>query len=562
MSKVVEIKNLGVSFATDAGAVKAIDDVSLTVNAGEVLAIVGESGSGKTVTAKTILGLLPETATTRGAVLLSNREGTREHDVITLSKQQLRDVRGTDVAMVFQEPSTALNPVYTVGWQIMEGLRAHGEISKKEAREKAIEILGRVGIPDPEERVDHYPHQFSGGQKQRVVVAMALVLEPGLIVADEPTTALDVTVQAEILDLLRRCRDEFGAAIMLITHNMGVVADLADRVAVMYQGKVVEEAAATTLFASPQADYTKALLAAVPYVGTGTASAIARAEARPSNWTEQPPVVEASGLEIVYPGRFGRPGFRAVDRVDFVIRPGEVLGLVGESGSGKTTIGRAIAGLTRVSGGSLRVLDKEMNGIREREFRPVRSRLGFVFQDPASSFNPLLTIAECVAEPLIIHGRASGAGAARAKVDELLEAVQLPRAYGDRYPHELSGGQRQRASLARALALEPELLIADEPTSALDVSVQARVLELFAELQREFGFASLFISHDLAVVDLLADRIAVLYRGELVEEGTGAEVLGAPADPYTQRLLASLPVPDPIAQADRREELRRLREAG
>jgi peptide/nickel transport system ATP-binding protein len=562
MSTVVEIRNLGVSFATDAGAVKAIDDVSLTVNAGEVLAIVGESGSGKTVTAKTILGLLPETATTRGAVLLSNREGTREHDVITLSKQQLRDVRGTDVAMVFQEPSTALNPVYTVGWQIMEGLRAHGEISKKEAREKAIEILGRVGIPDPEERVDHYPHQFSGGQKQRVVVAMALVLEPGLIVADEPTTALDVTVQAEILDLLRRCRDEFGAAIMLITHNMGVVADLADRVAVMYQGKVVEEAAATTLFASPQADYTKALLAAVPYVGTGTASAIARAEARPSNWTEQPPVVAASGLEIVYPGRFGRPGFRAVDRVDFVIRPGEVLGLVGESGSGKTTIGRAIAGLTRVSGGSLRVLDKEMNGIKEREFRPVRSRLGFVFQDPASSFNPLLTIAECVAEPLIIHGRASGAGAARAKVDELLEAVQLPRAYGDRYPHELSGGQRQRASLARALALEPELLIADEPTSALDVSVQARVLELFAELQREFGFAALFISHDLAVVDLLADRIAVLYRGELVEEGTGAEVLGAPADPYTQRLLASLPVPDPIAQADRREELRRLREAG
>jgi peptide/nickel transport system ATP-binding protein len=332
-------------------------------------------------------------------------------------------------------------------------------------------------------------------------------------------------------------------------------------VAVMYQGKVVEEADAATLFASPQADYTKALLAAVPYVGTGTASAIARAEARPSNWTEQPPVVEASGLEIVYPGRFGRPGFRAVDRVDFVIRPGEVLGLVGESGSGKTTIGRAIAGLTRVSGGSLRVLDREMNGIREREFRPVRSRLGFVFQDPASSFNPLLTIAECVAEPLVIHGRAANAGEARHRVDELLEAVQLPRAYGDRYPHELSGGQRQRASLARALALEPELLIADEPTSALDVSVQARVLELFAELQREFGFAALFISHDLAVVDLLADRIAVLYRGVLVEEGTGAEVLGAPSDPYTQRLLASLPVPDPVAQAARREELRRLREA-
>jgi peptide/nickel transport system ATP-binding protein len=560
MSTVVDIKNLGVSFSTDAGAVKAVDDVSLSVDRGEVLAIVGESGSGKTVTAKTILGLLPETATTRGAVLLSNREGTREHNVISLSKQQLRDIRGDDVAMVFQEPSTALNPVYTVGWQIMEGLRAHSAISKKDARAKAIDILRRVGIPDPEHRVDHFPHQFSGGQKQRVVIAMALVLEPGLIVADEPTTALDVTVQAEILDLLRRVRDEFGTAIVLITHNMGVVADLADRVAVMYQGRVVEEADARSLFAAPKHDYTKALLAAVPYVGHGTVRAAERAAERTAEWAEQTPVVEARDLEIVYPGRFGREGFRAVDGVDLVIRPGEVLGLVGESGSGKTTIGRAIAGLTKVTGGSLKVLGAEMNGIRERHFRPLRSRIGFVFQDPASSFNPLLTIAECVAEPLVIHGRAGDAASARKRVDELLEAVQLPRAYGDRYPHELSGGQRQRASLARALALGPELLIADEPTSALDVSVQARVLELFGELQLEFGFASLFISHDLAVVDLLADRIAVLYRGKLVEEGTGAEVLGAPKDPYTQRLLASLPVPDPIAQAERREELRRLRE--
>ncbi|MEV1130567.1 ABC transporter ATP-binding protein [Agromyces sp. NPDC049794] len=561
MSTVVSIEGLGVSFSTDAGAVKAVDGVSISVERGEVLAIVGESGSGKTVTAKTILGLLPETATASGAVLLSNKAGTATHDVISIPKRELRSIRGKDVAMVFQEPSTALNPVYTVGWQIAEGLRAHSDLSAKDARAKAIEILGRVGIPDPEHRVDHYPHQFSGGQKQRIVIAMALVLDPGLIVADEPTTALDVTVQAEILDLLRRCRDEFGMGIVLITHNMGVVADLADRVAVMYQGKVVEEADATTLFAAPQHEYTKALLAAVPYVGTGRASAVERAEARAADWKTQVPVVEASGLEIVYPGRFGRPGFRAVDGVDLVIRPGEVLGLVGESGSGKTTIGRAIAGLTKVTGGSLKVLGHEMNGIREREFRPSRSRIGFVFQDPASSFNPLLTIADAVAEPLVIHGRAANPADARSRVDELLEAVQLPRAYGDRFPHELSGGQRQRASLARALALEPELLIADEPTSALDVSVQARVLELFAEIQREFGFASLFISHDLAVVDLLADRIAVLYRGELVEEGTGAEVLGAPKDPYTQRLLASLPVPDPVAQAERREELRRLREA-
>jgi len=559
---VLRIDDLGVSFSTDAGAVRAVDGVSLSVRRGEVLAIVGESGSGKTVTAKTILGLLPETAMAQGAVILSSRDGQSSNNVIALSKQRLRQVRGTDVSMVFQEPGTALNPVYTVGWQIMEGIRAHGTVNRADARAKAIEILGRVGIPDPEVRINYYPHQFSGGQKQRVVIAMALVLEPGLIVADEPTTALDVTVQAEILDLLRRCRDEFGTAIVLITHNMGVVADLADRVAVMYQGKVVEEADATTLFTSPQNPYTQRLLAAVPYVGQGVVRAAARAEARTPEWSAQAPVVVADQLRIQYPGRLGRPGFIAVDGVSFSIRPGEVLGLVGESGSGKTTIGRAIAGLTRVTDGSLRVLGHEMNGFRERKFKHLRSDIGFVFQDPASSFNPLLTIADCVAEPLVVHGRASSPRAARARVDELLEAVQLPRAFGDRFPHELSGGQRQRASLARALALEPKLLIADEPTSALDVSVQARVLELFAELQRELGFAALFISHDLAVVDILADRIAVLYHGSLVEEGTGAQVLGAPQDPYTQRLLASLPVPDPAAQALRREDLAKLRAAG
>jgi len=555
MTRVVDIEHLEVSFATDGGTVVAVDDVTLSVDSGEVLAIVGESGSGKTVTAKTILGLLPETATTRGAIVLN---GT---NVVGLSAEKLRSIRGVDVTMVFQEPSTALNPVFTVGWQIAEGLRAHGKLSRRAARVKAIDILGRVGIPEPHKRVDFYPHQFSGGQKQRVVIAMALVLDPELIVADEPTTALDVTVQAEILDLLRRCRDEFGAAIILITHNMGVVADLADRVAVMFDGKVVEEAPAQELFSNPQHPYTQKLLAAVPRIGTGEARAVARVAERKAAGTTNvaAPVVVAKDLVIEYPGRFGRGGFRAVDSVSFSISPGEVLGLVGESGSGKTTIGRAIGGLTRITGGSLQVLGHEMLGIRERAFKPVRSDIGFVFQDPASSFNPLLTIAECVAEPLIVHGRARDAAAARTRVDELLEAVQLPRTYGDRYPHELSGGQRQRASLARSLALSPTLLIADEPTSALDVSVQARVLELFAELQKELGFAALFISHDLAVVDILSDRIAVLWQGRLVEEGSGAQVLGAPQHPYTQRLLASLPVPDPKEQAVRREELRALR---
>ncbi|QJU55919.1 ABC transporter ATP-binding protein [Herbiconiux sp. SALV-R1] len=569
-SEVVAIDDLTISFATDAGAVKAVDGVSLRVNRGEVLAIVGESGSGKTVTAKTILGLLPETATTGGAVLLSNREGTAVNDVVALDGKKLRALRGTDVSMVFQEPSSALNPVYTVGWQIAEGLRAHRRLSRAEAKREAVEILRKVGIPQPETRVDHYPHQFSGGQKQRIVIAAALVLNPGLIVADEPTTALDVTVQAEILDLLRRLRDEFGTAIVLITHNMGVVADLADRVAVMYQGKVVEEADARTLFASPQNDYTKRLLAAVPRIGQGRARTEERAREGAARAARQAavgtadgagaaaPVVEASHLAIEYPGRLGRKPFRAVDDVSFRIAPGEVLGLVGESGSGKTTIGRAIGGLTRATGGSLKVLGHEMVGFSERRFKPLRADIGFVFQDPAASFNPLLTIADAVAEPLVIHGRAKNPAAARKRVDELLEAVQLPRSYGDRFPHELSGGQRQRASLARGLALDPTLLIADEPTSALDVSVQARVLELFAELQRELGFAALFISHDLAVVDLLADRIAVLYHGRLVEEGTGAEVLDDPRDPYTRRLLASLPVPDPVEQAARRATLAAL----
>ncbi|MET3768792.1 peptide/nickel transport system ATP-binding protein [Marisediminicola sp. UYEF4] len=551
MANVLDITNLGVSFATDAGAVRAVNGVSLSVKAGEVLAIVGESGSGKTVTAKTILGLLPSTALTSGVVMLG------ANDIVSVGKETLRGIRGTDVAMVFQEPSLALNPVFTVGWQIAEGLRAHGRLSKRAAKAKAVDILRRVGIPEPEKRVDYYPHQFSGGQKQRVVIAMALVLDPGLIVADEPTTALDVTVQAEILDLLRRCRDEFNTAIVLITHNMGVVADLADRVVVMYEGKIVESADATSLFESPQHEYTKKLLGSVPFIGQGTENTTSRAMER--SFADHEVAVEAKSLVIEYPGRLGRPGFRAVDGVSFTIAQGEVLGLVGESGSGKTTIGRAIAGLTAVSGGSLSVLGTEVRGLRERGFRSLRADIGFVFQDPASSFNPRLTIAECVAEPLIVHGRAGDAAAARSRVDELLEAVQLPKAFGDRFPHELSGGQRQRASLARAIALQPKLLVADEPTSALDVSVQARVLELFAELQREFGFAALFISHDLAVVDLLADRIAVLYRGKLVEEGTGAQVLVTPRHPYTRRLLASLPVPNPALQAERREELRRLR---
>lgn len=559
-TNLAEIKDLSVSFITDAGSIKAVDGVSFTIPRGTVVGVVGESGSGKSVTARSIIKLLPETATTSGAVMLSKRDGTGELDVLSLSGEDLQRMRGSEAAMVFQEPNSVLNPVYTIGWQIEEGLRAHGMKDKKQLRAKAIDILKKVGIPDAETRVDYYPHQFSGGQKQRIVIAMALVLNPGLILADEPTTALDVTVQAEILDLLRLAKDEFDASVLIITHNMGVIADLADQVVVMYRGHVVEQGDVEQVFYHPNHDYTKRLLASVPRIGQQLVvrDLDGRVIEREDDWRDQPIVVEAKGLTITYPGHLMQPDFVAVDGIDFTIRRSEVLGLVGESGSGKSTTGRAIAGLQKVSGGSLKVLGVEMNGVKERDFKPKRADIGFVFQDPGSSFNPLMTIAQNVAEPLIVHGKYRDVAEAREYVGDLLEMVQLPRVYMNRFPHELSGGQRQRASLARALALKPSLLIADEPTSALDVSVQAKVLELFKRLQAEIGFACLFITHDLAVVDMLADRVMVMHKGRIVEHGDTEDIMQHPQDPYTRKLLASLPVPDPREQRAHREQLHAL----
>lgn len=563
-TNLAQVKDLSVSFMTDAGSIKAIDKISFTIPRKTVVGVVGESGSGKSVTARSIIKLLPETATTSGAIYLSNREGNEQLDVLSLSGEDLRRMRGSEAAMVFQEPNSVLNPVYTIGWQIEEGLRAHGMKDKKELRAESVDILKKVGIPDAETRIDYYPHQFSGGQKQRIVIAMALVLNPGLILADEPTTALDVTVQAEILDLLRLARDEFGASVLIITHNMGVIADIADEVVVMYRGHVVEQGSVEQIFYSPKDDYTKRLLAAVPRIGQ---KLIVRDEQgkvieRSKDWHDQPIAVEAKGLTITYPGHLTQPDFKAVNGIDFTIHRSEVLGLVGESGSGKSTTGRAIAGLQKVSGGSLNVLGVEMNGVKERQFKPKRADIGFVFQDPGSSFNPLMTIAENVAEPLIVHKKYSSVSEASDYVGDLLEMVQLPRAYMNRFPHELSGGQRQRASLARALALKPSLLIADEPTSALDVSVQAKVLELFKKLQAEIGFACLFITHDLAVVDMLADRIMVMHKGEIVEHGDADQVMNNPQNPYTQKLLASLPVPDPREQRKHRAQLHELLSKG
>ncbi|MTE11279.1 ABC transporter ATP-binding protein [Nocardia aurantiaca] len=558
---VLSFESLTVTFATDAGAVTAVKEVSYQVFPGEVLAVVGESGSGKSVSSRTAMGLLPPTASVRGHVLL----GTRA--VTTMSEKELTALRGGAVSMVFQEPGAALDPLFTVGFQIGEALRAHSGMKRKPARARAIELLRAVGLPDPEARVDYYPHQLSGGQKQRVVIAIAIACEPRVIIADEPTTALDVTVQAEILELLRDLRDRLGAAIVLITHNMGVVADLADRVVVMRDGRIVEEATVDRLFAEPQHEYTRALLAAVPKlhvlpdnweaadVETDSApvagAALARTIVREPIPADAATVLEVSGLVVEFPAPFGRPSFRAVNDVGLALRHGETLGLVGESGSGKSTIGRCVAGLQRPTAGSVRVLGTDIAGLSERKLRPLRRRFGFVFQDPATSLNPRLTIGECVAEPLLVHKQAKGA-AARERVRRLLDDVQLPAGVEKRYPHELSGGQRQRVSLARALVLNPDLLVADEPTSALDVSVQARVLELFAELQRECGWACLFISHDLAVVDQLADRIVVLRNGTVIEEGSNDDILRSPREDYTRRLVAAVPVPDPAEQRRRR----------
>ena len=545
---VLSVQDLGVDFYVDGTWFPAARGVSYDVRPGEVLAIVGESGSGKTQSSMALLGLLPANGRARGSAKLEDRE------LIGMTPGRLRRVRGKEIAVIFQEPMTALNPVYTIGFQIVETLRTHFELGPQAARERAIELLRLVEIPEPERRFDSYPHQLSGGQRQRAMIAQSLACDPKLLIADEPTTALDVTVQAEILKLMRDLRHRINSGIVLITHDMGVVADMADSIVVMKDGEVVEKGTAADIFASPQHPYTQRLLDSVPHLGRQTSAATATPvdDVAPVPATARATVLEAKDMVIEYPGRGRTPAFRAVDGVSFSIAQGEVLGLVGESGSGKTTIGRSIVGLLPVTGGSLSINGTDMVGATTASLRPLRSQVGIVFQDPGSSLNPRLPIGESIAEPMMLHRGTKGAELSR-EVERLLDQVQLPRAMRNRYPHELSGGQRQRVGIARALSLEPKLLVADEPTSALDVSVQATVLELFQDLQREHGFACLFISHDLAVVEILSDRIAVMHKGELVELGETAQVVTDPQHPYTQRLLAAVPVPDPEEQRRRRE---------
>ena len=547
---VVEVRDLDVDFWVNGEWYPAVIGASFDVTAGEALAIVGESGSGKSTIALAMMGLLPKNASISGSIRLGDEE------IVGLDQRSLRSIRGRVVSMIFQEPMTALNPVYTVGFQIAEMLRSHQSMSPKRARQRAIELLDLVEIPEPHKRIDSFPHQLSGGQRQRAMIAQALAMDPKVLVADEPTTALDVTVQAEILKLVRDLRDRIDAGILLITHDMGVVADLADRVMVMEKGLVVEQGEISQVFHFPEHPYTQQLLAAVPHLGSlsgfgGDAVPVEPAVPVSAPVAAANAVVDLRNVAIDYPKRGRAPAFRAVDGVTLSIGAAEVVGLVGESGSGKTTIGRAIVGLLPFVEGEARVLGRDMVGISKSDLGQVRREVSFVFQDPGSSLNPRLPIGESIGEPLLLAKEAKGAALGK-RVEDLLDQVHLARHLRNRYPHELSGGQRQRVGVARALALGPKLLIADEPTSALDVSVQARVLELFQELQRDIGFACLFISHDLAVVEILAQRIAVMQNGKLVETGDRMDVLVNPQDPYTQRLLAAVPVPDPEEQERRR----------
>ena len=549
---VLQVRDLDVDFWVDGTWYPAVVGATFDLHAGEVVAIVGESGSGKSTTAMSLMGLLPKNSNVRGSITLGGRE------LIGIDQRALRQVRGREVSVIFQEPMTALNPVYTVGFQIAEMLRSHQAMAPKLARRRAIELLKLVEIPDPEHRVDAYPHQLSGGQRQRAMIAQALAMDPRILIADEPTTALDVTVQAEILKLLRDLRDRIDAGILLITHDMGVVADLSDRVIVMQRGRIVESGPSRQVFGAPRDEYTKELLKAVPHLGALVSNELeADREPQRAAVEEAPDVsgllVDLRGVAIEYPKRGRAPAFRAVDNVTLSIAPGEVLGLVGESGSGKTTIGRAIVGLLPFVEGEASVLGTNMVGISKGDLRQIRRDVSFVFQDPGSSLNPRLPVGESIGEPLLLQKVAKGAELGK-RVEALLDQVHLARDLRNRYPHELSGGQRQRVGIARALALGPRLLIADEPTSALDVSVQARVLDLFQELQAEIGFACLFISHDLAVVEILAQRIAVMEKGSLVEVGTREQILTDPQEPYTRRLLAAVPVPDPEEQEARRIE--------
>jgi peptide/nickel transport system ATP-binding protein len=596
------VQDLTIDFRSQRGQTRAVAGVSLTVNRGEVVAIVGESGSGKSVTSLALLGLLakPAAQLASGTALFES-EKLGQVDLLTLSEKELQQVRGNDISMIFQEPMTSLNPVLTCGYQVVEALLLHTSLSKQAAKDRAIELFTEAQLPRPAQLFKAYPHEISGGQKQRVMIAMAMACRPALLIADEPTTALDVTVQAKILQLIRDLRHEHGTAVLFITHDLGVVAEIADRILVMYRGRVVEQGTVLDIFTNPQHPYTKGLLACRPHLSIGQARLPVVADfmeadnagnltARSSRREEvveksaapqlrqiidtsktfpveqnerstadleiKPPLLQVENLQVYFPIRKGfftrtTEFVKAVDDVSFTIYPGETVGLVGESGCGKTTLGRALLRLTEPTAGRILFEDTDLAALPTGELRHRRREFQLVFQDPYAALNPMLKVGEAILEPLRVHGVGGTRAEQKARVRELLRTVGLSDDAEQRYPHEFSGGQRQRICIARALALRPKLIVCDESVSALDVSVQAQVLNLLNDLKRELGITYLFITHDLSVARFMSDRLLVMSQGRIVESGPAADVYAHPKNPYTQQLLAAIPSDDPARIAAR-----------
>jgi glutathione transport system ATP-binding protein len=568
---VIEVADLSVSFASEQRTVHAVKGLGFHVDAGETLAIVGESGSGKSVSSLALMRLVEQGGgtITSGSMWLTRRNGERL-DMARASQAQMRGLRGADLAMVFQEPMTSLNPVFTVGEQIAESIRLHQGLSNRAALAEALRMLDLVRIPEARSVLGRHPHQLSGGMRQRVVIAMALACKPALLIADEPTTALDVTIQAQILALIEQLQRELAMAVIFITHDMGVVAEIADRVLVMYRGEKVEEGDVRAIFARPREPYTQALLAAVPRLGAmqgkdlparfdvpGETRDAARQGPADTVRHDQPPVLQVKDLVTRFPlptGLFGRVRREvyAVERLNFELKAGETLSLVGESGCGKSTTGRSLARLLEFDAGQVEVAGRDIALLEGRALQALRRDIQFVFQDPFASLDPRLTVGYSVMEPLLVQKIATPREA-QERVRWLLEKVGLPVEAAHRYPHEFSGGQRQRVAIARALALNPKVVIADEAVSALDVSIRAQIINLLLDLQQEFGVAFLFISHDMAVVERISHRVAVMYLGQIVEIGPRRAVFENPQHAYTRRLLAAVPVADPNQRQGVRE---------
>ncbi len=563
---IARIENLRVEFETKSGTVVGVEDVSFTINPGETVAVVGESGSGKSVSSLSLMRLVEfGGGKITGGKLIFDRKSGGEIDLAQTDQSLMRTIRGNEIGMIFQEPMTALNPVFTVGRQLTEGLRVHRGMNRAEAEAKALDLLREVRIPEPARRLKQYPHELSGGMRQRVVIAMALACEPRLLIADEPTTALDVTIQAEILALIDRLKRDTGTAVMFITHDMAVVAQMADRVVVMYRGRKVEEGPVEQIFANPQHDYTKALLAAVPKLGEMTGKTMPEPMRLLGQRQDQiKPIpggdevlLEVKGLTTRFPVRGGLlrrliANVHAVEDVSFTLKKGRTLSLVGESGCGKSSAGRSLLRLVEPLSGSVILEGKDIIALDAKGLREARLDMQMIFQDPFASLNPQMKLIDQVAEPMWNYGTLTGE-ALQTRVEMLFDRVELPRSYLNRFPHELSGGQRQRVAIARALALNPKLIVADESVSALDVSVQAQVLNLMMELQADLGLSFLFISHDMAVVERVSHDVAVMYLGRIVEIGSRQAVFENPQHPYTKALMKAVPIADPTRRKSEKD---------